>query len=89
MTETPKPVEKKSSPIKETKAAPAKESTIPVYTPPKIIDLPENSYMPIKALNTFARDWIIKARISNKGDIKTTRNGGHLLKIELVDQYGT
>ena len=45
--------------------------------------------MPIKALNTFARDWIIKARISNKGDIKTTRNGGHLLKIELVDQYGT
>ena len=45
--------------------------------------------MPIKALNTFARDWIIKARISNKGDLKTTRNGGFLLKIELVDQYGT
>ena len=45
--------------------------------------------MPIKALNTFARDWIIKARIANTSGLKTTRNGGSLLKIELVDQYGT
>jgi hypothetical protein len=45
--------------------------------------------MPIKALNTFARDWIIKARIASKGDLKTTRNGIHLLKIEIVDNYGT
>jgi len=40
-------------------------------------------------LNTFARDWIVKARVATKGEKKTTRNGGQLLKIELVDQYGT
>ena len=45
--------------------------------------------MPIKALSTFSRDWIIKARIAAKGEKKTTRNGGFLLKIEMVDQYGT
>ena len=45
--------------------------------------------MPIKALNTFARDWKVKARVATKGEKKTTRNGGSLLKIELVDKYGT
>ena len=45
--------------------------------------------MPIKALNSFSRDWIIKARIAYKGDMKNTRAGGHLLKIEIVDSFGT
>jgi hypothetical protein len=45
--------------------------------------------MPIKALNTFARDWKIKARIASKTDKKATRSGGFLMKIELVDVYGT
>jgi hypothetical protein len=45
--------------------------------------------MPIKALNTFSRDWMIKARVANKGEKKTTQKGGQLLKIELVDKYGT
>jgi len=58
-------------------------------TQPKIEDLASNNYMPVKVLNTFTRDWIIKARISKRGDVKTTRNGGQLLKIEMVDQYGT
>ena len=45
--------------------------------------------MPIKALNNYIRDWMIKARVANKVYKETTRNGGALLKIELVDQYGT
>ena len=45
--------------------------------------------MPIKALNTFTRDWCIKARVANRGDLRTTQKGGQLLKIELVDQHGT
>ena len=45
--------------------------------------------MPIKALNNYIRDWMIKARVANKVFKETTRNGGALLKIELVDQYGT
>lgn len=35
------------------------------------------------------KDWTIRARVSSKSDIKTTRNGGKLLKIELVDHFGT
>lgn len=45
--------------------------------------------MPIKALNTFSRDWKIQARVSSKAEKRQTRNGGSLLKIELVDMYGT
>ena len=45
--------------------------------------------MPIKALNTFARDWKIKARVAAKSDKKPTRSGGSLMKLELVDMYGT
>ena len=36
------------------------------------VDLASNNYMPIKALNTFSRDWIIKARVANKGEKRTT-----------------
>jgi len=49
----------------------------------------QNMYMPIKALNTFSRDWKIQARVASKSDKRQTRNGGSLLKIELVDMYGT
>lgn len=45
--------------------------------------------MPIKALNNYIRDWVVKARVASKIFKETTRNGGALLKIELVDQYGT
>jgi len=45
--------------------------------------------MPIKALNTFTRDWMIKARVANRSELRTTQKGGQLLKIELVDTYGT
>lgn len=48
-----------------------------------------NYYMPLKALNTFARDWKIKARIASKAEKRTTNKGGSLLKISLVDEYGT
>lgn len=45
--------------------------------------------MPIKALNNYLRDWVVKARVAAKVFKETTRNGGALLKIELVDSYGT
>jgi len=45
--------------------------------------------MPIKALNNYLRDWVVKARVASKVFKETTRNGGALLKIELVDSYGT
>ena len=32
---------------------------------------------------------MIKARVANRGEMKTTQKGGQLLKIELVDKYGT
>jgi len=83
VVETPQPVvagaPKQFNQKKETQEVPK----------PKIEDLASNNYMPVKVLNTFTRDWIIKARISKRGDVKTTRNGGQLLKIEMVDQYGT
>ncbi len=41
--------------------------------------------MPIKALNNYIRDWVVKARVASKIFKETTRNGGALLKIELVD----
>ena len=46
-------------------------------------------YMPLKALNTFARDWKIQARVASKSEKRVTQRGGSLLKIELVDMYGT
>ena len=45
--------------------------------------------MPIKALNNYVRDWVVKARVASKVFKATTRNGGALLKIEIVDCYGT
>jgi DNA polymerase III alpha subunit (gram-positive type) len=49
----------------------------------------DENFTPIKALTTFSRDWVIKARIVHKSDLKNTRNGGKLLKLELVDSMNT
>ena len=46
-------------------------------------------YMPIKALNTFTRDWKIQARVSSKGEKRNTKNGSPILKIEIIDMFGT
>lgn len=51
-------------------------------------DTNDDNYMPIKALNTFTKDWVIKARVSTK-QMRDTKAGGKLLKLELVDSYGT
>ena len=45
--------------------------------------------MPLKAHNTFTRDWKIQARVASKQEKRTTNKGGSLLKIGLVDMYGT
>ena len=51
--------------------------------------LSNEDYTPIKALNTFNRDWTIKARITNRSDLRDTQKGGKLLKCELTDYLGT
>ena len=48
--------------------------------------------MPIKALNQFSQDWVIKARVVKKGDMRTWRNSrgeGRLFSIDLIDRDGT
>ena len=45
--------------------------------------------MPIKALNTFSRDWKVLGRISQKAEKRLTNKGGSILKITIIDIYGT
>jgi replication factor A1 len=40
-------------------------------------------------LNTFLRDWIIKARVCKKSPLRDTSKGGHLFNIELIDSHST
>lgn len=49
----------------------------------------DDNCTPIKALTTFSRDWVIKARVASTSGLKSTRNGGHLMKLELVDMMNT
>ena len=54
--------------------------------------VPADAYMPIKALNQFSTDWVIKARVVKKADIRNWKNArgeGQLLNIDLVDREGT
>ena len=93
-TPTPEPVKVVAAPayvvVKEERTfeLPGEKPKVEEIARQPMKDLSSNNYMPVKALNTFARDWIIKARVSSKGEKKTTRNGGFLMKIEMVDQYG-
>ena len=57
----------------------------------KIAERDLDQYTPIKAVSTYNNDWIIKARVSKKFNVKTWKNArgeGKLLNIELVDVYG-
>lgn len=54
--------------------------------------LPSDAYMPIKALNQFSSDWVIKARVVKKGEMRTWKNAkgeGTLINVDLVDREGT
>lgn len=68
--------------------------SVPKPQPPKVElvtnmkETNDDNYMPIKALNTFTRDWVIKARVSLK-QLRTTQKGGQLLKLELIDSLGS
>jgi len=44
--------------------------------------------MPIKALNTYSKDWTIQARVINKSEKKINQKVGSLLKITLADALG-
>lgn len=51
----------------------------------------EAHFTPISALNPYANRWTIKARITNKGDIRTWSNArgeGSLFSIDLLDASG-
>jgi len=48
--------------------------------------------MPIKALNQFSTDWIIKARLIKKPEMRTWKNArgeGTIMSVDLVDREGT
>ena len=54
--------------------------------------MPSDAYMPIKALNQFSSDWVIKARVVKKGEMRTWKNAkgeGTLINVDLVDREGT
>lgn len=53
---------------------------------------PAADYMPIKHLNQFTADWVIKARIIKKAQLREWKNpksSGTLLNFDLVDLEGT
>eukprot|EP00347_Sterkiella_histriomuscorum_P003762 403363046 len=50
----------------------------------------DSKYMPIKALNTFSRDWQIQAKLARKSELRETqRQKTVVLKIEIIDVFGT
>lgn len=54
--------------------------------------LAAEQYMPIKALNQFTSDFVIKARVVKKGTVRTYKNQrgeGQLINFDLVDREGT
>jgi replication factor A1 len=51
----------------------------------------DQQYTPIASLNPYANRWTIKARITNKGDIRTWSNArgeGSLFSLDLLDSSG-
>lgn len=53
---------------------------------------PSSAFMPIKALNQFTNDWVIKARVVKKAPIrewKNAKSSGKLLNFDLIDKEGT
>lgn len=85
-------VEMKETPVK---AEQKDHEELPDVTPsPMKHDMEEDDdiYTPINALSPMNSDWIIKARVSKKYQVKewsNARGNGKLLTFELVDKYGT
>lgn len=51
----------------------------------------DDSYTPLTALSTLNPDWMIKAKVTNKGPTKTYTNSkgpGKLFNFELADIHG-
>lgn len=49
-------------------------------------------YTPLKALNLYSTDWVIRVRLTKKYDVKTFKNSrgeGRVLSLELLDEEGT
>lgn len=54
--------------------------------------VPSEMYMPIKALNQFSYDWVIKARVVKKCEVRSWKNArgeGQLFNMDLIDRDGT
>jgi hypothetical protein len=43
------------------------------------------AFTPIKALNLFAKDWCVRARVTQKFPLRQTNKGGSILKCVLLD----
>ena len=55
-------------------------------------ELPDTAFMPVKALNQFSQDCIIKIRVVKKGALRSysNQNGeGKLVNFDLVDGHNT
>jgi replication factor A1 len=65
---------------------------IPVATPPPVIgNLSAARAVPITALNPYSSKWLIKVRVSHKGDLRTynSANGqGAFFSMDLCDESG-
>ena len=51
-----------------------------------------DAHMPIKALNQFSSDFVIKARVMKKGDLRNWSNArgqGQILNLDLIDREQT
>ncbi len=71
-------------------AAPAQERTLPSRTGPSSSASHANIY-PIEGLSPYAHKWTIKARVTQKSDIKTWAKAssvGKLFSVNLIDESG-
>ena len=51
--------------------------------------MPPDAYMPVKALNQFSSDWIIKIRVVKKSEVRSwanERGSGKLVNFDLIDR---
>ena len=85
-----------TKPSKFQQKAPVKvdDSPVKVVSPPvnKSGDYLDDSYMPVKLLNTYSKDFCIKVRICKKADMRTYKNArgeGFILNMDLIDREGT
>ena len=59
---------------------------VPTSPPPPP---PTFAYTPIRNLNSFTKDWCLKARVTLRHQLRPTAKGSTMLKFVLMDSEGT